>query len=180
MQIPIDMLYKYELKDNCSLVASLGAFLGVGIYGYTDFNDHYGENDSPRSYHQALQHPYINEGLGTSNLIGCDYSVHGANIYWRDNDDTFSSDGTYIIDAGLQLGLGIEFWRMQFMINYQYSLTYFYNYDYDFSARYNRRNQSYHNSFEYFGMSVPSSPRQNVFSFTLTYFFDNFHHGIRF
>lgn len=180
MQIPIDIMYKYPLKDNCSLVASLGAFLGVGVYGYTKFFDHYGENDKPRLFHEAIQEPYINEALGTSNLIGCDYSVHGENVYWSDKDDTFSSDGTWLIDGGLQVGLGIEFWRMQFMINYQYSLTPLYDYKYDFSGRYQERGENYHNSFEYFNIKAPSSPRQNVFSFTLTYFFDNWNHGIRF
>ena len=105
--------------------------------------------------------------------------MHGANVYWKDKDDTFNTEGNYRIDGGVQLGLGFEFWRFQFMFSYQFSLTYFYNYNYDFSKRYEEIGQSYHNSFEYFNMDVMTSPRQHVLSFTLTYFFDNWKHGLK-
>lgn len=178
IQLPIDVVYKYELNDRWRLLGSAGLFAGVGICGFTTFYDHYGEDHTPRLYHQNIQKPVINEELGTSNLIGCDYTVHKENVYWKDKDDTFSSDGTYRIDAGAQIGIGLEFWRMQFMINYQYSLTPFYDYNYDYSSRYVGKG-NYKNSFDYFDIKTPSSPRQHVISFTLTYFFDNMNNGIR-
>lgn len=178
MQIPIELVYKYPV-GSVDLIGSIGAFLGVGVYGFTDFEDHYGEEDEPRQFHQGIREPYINEEIGDINLVGCDYTVHGANVYWKDKDDTFNTEGNYRIDGGVQLGLGFEFWRFQFMFSYQFSLTYFYNYNYDFSKRYEEIGQSYHNSFEYFNMDVMTSPRQHVLSFTLTYFFDNWKHGLK-
>ncbi|MCF0210490.1 MAG: outer membrane beta-barrel protein [Bacteroidales bacterium] len=178
MQIPLELIYKFPAK-NASFLVSAGAFLGAGVYGFTDFEDHYGENDDPRSSHAALHEPYINEALGTTNLIGCDYSVHGANVYWKDKDDTFESEGTWRWDAGLQVGVGVEYWRLQFMITYQYSLTPFYDYGHDFSYRYQQRGEDYHTSFEYFNLKDIKSPRQQMVSFTISYFFDNFQHGIR-
>lgn len=177
MQLPLEIMYKFPAK-NANFLVSAGAFLGVGVYGFTDFEDHYGEDESPRDQHQALQAPYINEALGTTNLIGCDYSVHGANVYWKDRDDTFESEGTWRLDGGLQLGLGVEYWRFQFMLTYQYSFTPFYDYGYDFSYRYQERGQDYSTSFEYFNLTNIKSPRQQLISLTISYFFDNFKHGL--
>lgn len=177
MQIPLEVMYKFPAK-NTSFIVSAGAFLGVGVAGFTDFEDHYGEDYSPRQNHPALQSPYINEDLGTSVYIGCDYSVHGANVYWKDRDDTFASEGTWRFDGGFQLGVGVEYKSLQFMLRYQYSLTPFYDYGYDFSYRYKQRGQSYHTSFEYFNIDI-DSPRQQLITFSISYFFDNFNHGIR-
>ena len=185
LQLPVDLMYKFPAQD-LDLIFSIGAFLGYGMYGYTDFNDHYGEDYVPRIFHQDIQKPIINEELGSTNLIGCDYTVHGAGVYWKDKDDTFLSDGTYKIDAGLQFGLGFEYWRLQFMFNYQFSLTYLYDYSKDFSKRYNFKASQgndhyagYTNSFDYFGIDKPTSPHQHLLSFTITYFFDNWKHGFK-
>lgn len=185
VQLPVDILYKFPAKE-LDLIASIGAFLGVGMYGYTDFEDHYGENSTPREFHQDNRGPYINEELGTTNLIGCDYTVHGANVFWKDRDDTFLSDGTYRIDGGIELGLGMEYKHFQFMFNYQFSLTYLYNYAHSFKDRYdfkaqqgNDNYQGFENSFEYFNLDIPTCPRQHVLSFTITYFFDNWKHGLK-
>ncbi|MBQ7984151.1 MAG: outer membrane beta-barrel protein [Bacteroidales bacterium] len=181
MQLPVELLYKYPAGD-IELVGSLGLFLGVGVNGFTEFIDHYGETDEPRLFHQDLQQPYVNEELGSTNLVGCDYTVHGAKNYWYDKDDSFNTEGNYRIDAGLQIGLGVEWWRFQLMFTYQYSLTYLYNYGYDFSYRYNEaggKYAGYHNSFEFFNMDKLTSPRQHVLMFTLSYFFDNWNHGLK-
>lgn len=187
IQLPVSVMYKFPAGD-LDLIASIGGFLGVGVYGYTDFEDHYGQEEKPRTAHQDIQEPYINEDLGTTNLIGCDYTVHGAGVYWADRDDTFLSDGTYRVDGGLLLGLGLEYRRFQFMFNYQFSLTFLYDYGRDFSSRYDYRATQgglgdryagYHNSFEYFNIDIPTAPRQHVLSFSITYFFDSWKHGLK-
>ena len=199
VQLPIEMIYKYPIKD-VDLLVSGGLFLGVGVYGMTNFHDHYGEGGLPRKFHDPLQKPYINEELGVYNLIGCDHTVHGAGVYWADEDDTFLSDGTYRIDGGIQVGLGFEYKSFQFMFNYQYSLTYLYNYDYDFSNRYvervhgdnpisptdpkynlyyNDKGEPYRTSWEYFGMDKMTSPRHHTLMFTVSFFFDKFKHGMK-
>jgi len=199
MQLPLEMIYKYPV-GNCDLLVSGGLFLGVGVNGTTHFYDHYGEGADPRQFHDAKQKPYINEELGVYDLIGCDPTVHGANVYWSDDDDTFLSEGTYRIDGGVQLGLGFEYKCFQFMINYQFSLTYLYDYNYDFSNRYitkanfenvvdptdpayskyyNSNGEFYHNSFEYFSKDVMTSPRHHALMFTVTFFFDKFKHGLK-
>ena len=178
IQLPVEMIYKYPVKD-VDLLVSAGLFLGVGVFGQTSFFDHYGQYDEPRLFHTAVQEPFIDEEHGTYNLIGCDFTVHGANDYWADDDDTFLSSGTYKIDGGVQVGLGLEWKQFQFMLSYQFSLTYLYNYNYDFSGRYTEKGQPYHNSWEYFNMDVPTCPRQHVLSFTVSYFFDKWKHGLK-
>ena len=199
IQLPIELMYKYPVQS-FDLIVSGGLFLGVGVNGMTTFFDHYGEGADPRQFHDALQKPYIDEELGVYNLIGCDHTVHGANVYWADDDDTFFSDGTYKIDGGIQLGLGFEYKWFQFMINYQYSLTYLYNYDYDFSNRYvakaerenvttadnskyglyyNEDGIPYRTSFDYFSMEKMTSPRHHVLMFSVSFFFDKFKHGLK-
>ncbi|MGP1514900.1 MAG: outer membrane beta-barrel protein [Bacteroidales bacterium] len=199
IQLPLEMIYKYPIA-NVDLLVSGGLFLGVGVNGMTHFYDHYGEGADPRKFHDALQKPYINEKLGIYNLIGCDHTVHGANVFWSDDDDTFLSEGTYRIDGGVQVGLGFEYKSFQFMFNYQYSLTPLYDYDHDFSYRYttkaknenvvnptdpaysryyNANGKPYNNSFEYFSKDVITSPHHHVISFTISFFFDKFKHGLK-
>lgn len=179
IQLPIDLMYKYEVNDDWRLVASLGAFFGVGIYGFTDFEDHYGENDTPRLQHQTIRDPFRNEETGIHTLICFDPTVHGA-TYWKDRNDTFATDGTWQIDGGLQVGLGFEWKSLQFLVQYQYSFTPLYNYEKEFRARYEAKGyDDIATSFEFLKQPVPSSPRQQVITFSLTYFFDNWNHGIR-
>ncbi len=199
VQLPIELIYKYPVKD-FDLLFSAGAFLGVGVTGMTHFTDHYGEGANPRKFHEGLQQPFIDEEAGIYNLIGCDFTVHGANVYWADDDDTFLSDGTYRIDGGLQLGLGFEYKALQFMVNYQFSLTPLYNYDYDFSNRYiakaerehannpnhpnyglyyKENGEPYRSSFEYFSHETMTSPRHHVLMFTVSFFFDKFKHNLK-
>ncbi|MBR1769635.1 MAG: PorT family protein [Bacteroidales bacterium] len=178
VQVPIEIMYKFPVKKT-NFIVSAGLFAGIGVYGFTDYEDHYGENASPRLNHPFSPDPLITGIEESTNLIGCDITVHGANDYWKDKDDTFASDGTWIFDGGVKVGVGVEWWRLQFMINYQYSLTPLYDYGYDYTSRYEVRDLNYKNSFDYFGLGTMSSPRQHVFSFTLTYFFDNWNHGIR-
>lgn len=178
MQIPLEIMYKFPIKKT-NLLVSAGVFAGIGVYGFTYFEDHYGEEQSPRIHHTFKPTPTIT-GIEESNeLIACDITVHGANDYWKDEDDTFASDGTWIFDGGFQLGLGFEWWRFQFMLTYQYSLTPFYDYDYDYSYRYRPKGMNTKNSFDYFGIKDISSPRQHVISFNIFYFFDNLKHNIR-
>jgi hypothetical protein len=179
LQIPIDLMYKYELNDDWRLVASLGAFFGVGIYGFTDFEDHYGEKDNPRLQHQTLREPFRNEETGIHSLICFDPTVHGA-TYWKDRNDTFATDGTWQIDGGFQIGLGFEWKSFQFLAQYQYSFTPLYDYEKKFNGRYEAKGyDDIATSFEFLNQPVPSSPRQQLITFTISYFFDNWNHGIR-
>ena len=199
VQLPVEMIYKYPI-GGFDLLVSGGLFLGVGVNGMTHFFDHYGEGADPRKFHEAITEPYIDEENGVYNLIGCEHTVHGANVYWSDDDDTFLSEGTYKIDGGLQVGLGFEYKSFQFLINYQYSLTYLYDYNHNFSQRYSTRakyegvtetsdpayskyfnsnGEPYNNSFVYFSHEVMSSPKHHVLSFTVTFFFDKFKHGLK-
>ena len=181
IQLPLEIMYKFPV-GRADLLASVGCFLGVGIHGFTDYNDNFNQDPRSRTFRQDLQRPYVNEEYGKTNLVGCDYTVHGANVFWYDEDDTFKTPGTYKIDGGVQLGLGWEIKRFQLMLTYQFSLTYLYNYNYDYSARYTEfggKYADYHNSFEYFGMDVMTSPRQHVLGVSVSYFFDNFKHNLR-
>lgn len=179
LQIPIDFMYKYELNDDWRLVGSAGLFFGVGLYGFTDFEDHYGEKDTPRLQHQSLRQPFRNEETGVHSLICFDPTVHGA-TYWKDRNDTFATEGTWQVDGGFQIGLGFEWKSVQFLVQYQYSLTPFYDYEKEFRGRYEAKNiEDVSTSFEYFDLEVPSSPRQQLITFSVSYFFDNWNHGIR-
>ena len=179
LQIPIDFMYKYELNDDWRLVGSAGLFFGFGLYGFTDFEDHYGEKDTPRLQHQSLRQPFRNEETGVHNLICFDPTVHGA-TYWKDRNDTFATEGTWQVDGGFQIGLGFEWKSVQFLVQYQYSLTPFYDYEKEFRGRYEAKNiEDASTSFEYFDLEVPSSPRQQLITFSVSYFFDNWNHGIR-
>lgn len=179
LQIPIDFMYKYELNDDWRLVGSAGLFFGVGLYGFTDFEDHYGEKDTPRLQHQSLRQPFRNEETGVHSLICFDPTVHGA-TYWKDRNDTFATEGTWQVDGGFQIGLGFEWKSVQFLVQYQYSLTPFYDYEKEFRGRYEAKNiEDASTSFEYFDLEVPSSPRQQLITFSVSYFFDNWNHGIR-
>lgn len=178
MQIPFEIMYKFPVK-NANFLVSAGVFAGIGVAGFTNFEDHYGEERSPRLNHEFRPDPVITGVEESTILIGCDITVHGANDYWKDKDDTFASDGTWIFDGGFQLGVGIEWWRLQLMLTYQYSLTPLYDYDYDYSYRYKPRNLDYKTSFEFFNIKDITSPRQQMISITLSYFFDNWNHGIK-
>lgn len=178
LQIPVSMVYKYELSDDWRILASAGAFVGVGLHGFTDFEDHYGEEKSPRPQHITTNTPTINPETGQSNLICFEPTVHGA-TYWKDRNDTFATTGTWSVDAGFEVGLGVEYKSFQFMINYQISALPLYDYNKEFKSRYETKNIDAVNSFDYFGIEAPMSPRQHVISFNITYFFDNWDHGIR-
>lgn len=178
MQIPVEIMYKFPAKK-ANLIVSAGLFAGVGVCGFTQFEDHYGEESSPRLNHPGRPDPIITDVEENTNLIGCDITVHGANDYWADKDDTFASDGTWVFDGGFLLGVGVEWWRFQFMLRYQYSLTPFYDYGHDFSKQYQRIGQDYKNSFDYFGIDGLKSPHNQSISFSISYFFDNVQHGIR-
>jgi len=178
MQIPFEILYKFPIKKT-NFIVSAGVFSGIGVAGFTNFEDHYGEERSPRFNHEFRPGPKITDNEESTDLIGCDITVHGANDYWKDKDDTFASDGTWIFDGGFQLGVGIEWWRLQLMLNYQYSLTPLYDYNYDYSYRYRVRNMDNKNAFDYFGIKNMSSPNQQMISISISYFFDNWQHGIK-
>lgn len=179
LQIPVDFMYKYELNDDWRLIASLGAFFGVGIYGTTFFEDHYGEKDTPRLQHQTLREPFRNEETGVHALICFDPTVHGA-TFWKDYQSTFLSEGTWQIDGGFQIGLGFEWKSLQFLAQYQYSLTPLYDYEKNFRGRYEAKGyEGINNSFEFLNQEIPSSPRQQLITFSVSYFFDNWNHGIR-
>ena len=179
LQIPIDFMYKYELNDDWRLVGSAGLFFGVGLYGFTDFEDHYGEKDTPRLQHQSLRQPFRNEETGVHSLICFDPTVHGA-TYWKDRNDTFATEGTWQVDGGFQIGLGFEWKSFQFLAQYQYSFTPLYDYEKKFNGRYEAKGyDDIATSFEFLNQPVPSSPRQQLITFTISYFFDNWNHGIR-
>lgn len=178
LQIPVELMYKYGLSDDWRLIGSIGAFFGVGIYGFTYFEDHYGEDEHPRGQHLNANKPTLNHETGEHNLICFDPTVHGQ-VFWKDKDDTFASDGTWAIDAGLQIALGCEYKSFQLSVSYQYSLTPLYNYGKEFKNRYTSKNMDHTNSFDYFGIDAPTSPRQHLISVSLSYFLDNWQHGIR-
>ncbi len=178
IQLPVELMYKYELNNDWRLVGSIGAFFGVGIYGFTDFEDHYGENERPRGQHQNINKPTMNPETGASNLICFDPTVHGQ-VFWKDRDDTFGSVGTWAVDAGLQIALGCEYKSFQLTLSYQYSLTPLYNYKRNEAARYEAKGMNYTNAFDYFGIAAPACPRQHLISLNLSFFLDNWNHGIR-
>lgn len=178
IQIPIDIMYKYELSDDWRIFASAGAYFGVGLFGFTEFEDHYGEEETPRGQHLNANKPSLDPEMGAHNLICFDPTVHGQ-VYWKDKDDTFATDGTWGVDAGLQFSLGCEYKSFQLMLTYQYALTPFYDYSKDFSKRYEQKGMDYSTSFEYFEITAPSSPHQHLISISLSYFLDNWNHGIR-
>lgn len=179
LQIPIDLMYKYELNDDWRLIGSLGAFFGVGIYGTTFFEDHYGEKEVPRPQHQTVREPFRNDETGVHTLICFDPTVHGS-TFWKDQQSTFLTDGTWQIDGGLQIGLGCEWKSFQFLVQYQYSFTPLYDYEKNFKGRYEAKGYNdVNNSFEFLNQEIPSSPRQQLITFSISYFFDNWNHGIR-
>jgi hypothetical protein len=179
LQIPIDLMYKYELNDDWRLIGSLGAFFGVGIYGTTFFEDHYGEKEVPRPQHQTVREPFRNDETGVHTLICFDPTVHGS-TFWKDYQSTFLTDGTWQIDGGLQIGLGCEWKSFQFLVQYQYSFTPLYDYEKNFKGRYEAKGYNdVNNSFEFLNQEIPSSPRQQLITFSISYFFDNWNHGIR-
>jgi hypothetical protein len=116
--------------------------------------------------------------MGAHNLICFDPTVHGQ-VYWKDKDDTFASKGTLGVDAGLQFSLGAEYKSFQLMLTYQYSLTPLYDYNKNFKERYEAKGMEHSTAFEYFDIAVPSSPHQHLISISLSYFLDNWQHGIR-
>ncbi len=178
LQIPVEVMYKYELSDDWRLTGSLGAFFGVGICGFTSFEDHYGEDKHPRGQHLNANKPTLNPETGEHNLICFDPTVHGQ-VFWKDKDDTFASDGTWAVDAGLQVALGCEYKSFQLSVAYQYSITPLYNYGKAFKNRYATKGMDYNNSFEYFDIAAPACPRQHLISISISYFLDNWQHGIR-
>ncbi|MDR1847459.1 MAG: PorT family protein [Bacteroidales bacterium] len=172
-QIPIDVVYKYELTDNFRFIAQAGVFVGYGSFGYTDFEDHFGEDTVPRQFHLQVNRPDYDQLTGEPIMVTTDPTVHGSHLYWKDRDDTFIPEGTYRWDAGLQIGLGFEFKSFAVTLQYQYSLTPLYNYDADFSSRYREVGiKDVHNSFEYLGETNPGSPHQHVISLSLSYYLD--------
>jgi hypothetical protein len=174
VQLPIDVVWKYEITDDFRFLAALGGFLGYGIAGNTYFEDHYGEKNQPRTDHEQTWKPSKANGY-----IGYDRTVHG--LYYKDIDETFESEGTNRFDAGLEIGIGFELKSFQLMLTYQYSLTPFYDYDYDFSQRYKTANiPNTTNSFEYLRIETPKSPSYQVFSLTLSYYLDFFSNKIKY
>ncbi|MDR1006231.1 MAG: PorT family protein [Bacteroidales bacterium] len=173
-QLPIDFLYKYELSDNFRLIAQAGAFVGVGAFGYTDFEDHYGEDTVPRQNHYQVNRPGYNSIIDDIVMVAVDPTVHGSHLYWKDKDDTFIPEGTWRFDAGLQFGLGFEWRSFQFMIQYQLSLTPLYNYNTDYTYRYEEKGiNGIRDAFQYLDVKKPSSPHHQVISINISYYFDN-------
>ena len=161
--LPLSAVYKYELSDNLKLFAEGGGFLGVGVGGYTIFEDNYGSDSSPRIYRQETENPRT-----------YDATVHGKTFFWYDKDRTFEAKGTYRFDTGLQIGLGVEFWRFKIGLTYQLSVTPIYNYGADFSERYLAENDTVNtNSFNYFQVDYPTCPKHQVLSLSVTYYLDN-------
>ncbi len=165
LQIPVDILFKYEIKDRFHFVLQGEVFLGVGVYGFTDFHDRYGENEIPRKPHQQTAIP-----SAMNDYIGFDQTVHG--IYWKDRNDTFETEGTYRFDTGIGAGFGFEFWNFQLMFNYQFSVIPLYNYGYDFSGRYEAKGMDHSSAFEYLGIDKMPSPHQHVINVSLSYYFN--------
>jgi hypothetical protein len=166
VQVPVDVVWKYELSDDWRFLTQAGAYIGFGVAGTTYFNDHYGEKTVPRPLHEQTPQPSV-----ANNYIGYDYSIHGLST--TDYDATFETDGTNVIDLGAELGIGFEYKSVQIMLNYQYSFTPLYDYNHDFSARYLQKGiKGVNTSFDYLKQSVPSSPTQYVISLTFSYYFD--------
>jgi hypothetical protein len=173
VQLPIDVVWKYELSDDWRFLTQIGGYIGVGVSGTTYFNDHYGEKSLPRTQHEQTSSPSSVNGY-----IGYDYSIHGLST--TDYDATFETDGTNLIDAGAEIGIGFEYKSFQFMLNYQYSLTPLYDYNHDFSARYLEAGiNNTNSSFDYLKQKVPSSPTQYVISLTVSYYFDFFSNKLK-
>lgn len=172
VQLPFDIIYKYEINDGFHFVLQGGVFLGVGVYGFTDFHDHYGENELPRKPHEQTPRPNI-----TNDYIGYDITAHG--IFWKDRNDTFETDGAYRFDTGIGAGFGFEIRNFQLMLSYQFSALPLYNYNYDHSLRYEAKGMDYKTPFEYFGLDVPNSPHQHTISLTLSYYFDMFNNKLK-
>lgn len=172
VQVPIDILFKYEINDGFNFVLQGGLFLGVGVYGFTDFIDHYGDKELPRKPHEQTSKPSVGNGY-----IGYDMSVHG--IYWEDTDDTFESEGTYRFDTGINFGFGFEVRNIQFMVAYQLSAIPLYNYNYDFSSRYKAKGMDYKTPFEYFGIDGYKSPHQQMISISISYYFNSLQNRLK-
>ena len=172
-QLPIDFVYKYEMSNDFRFTMQGGFFVGFGAFGYTDFEDHYGEDTIPRRFHANINRPDYDPITGDPMMVTSDPTVHGAHLYWKDRSDTFIPRGTWRFDAGLQIGLGFEMKKIQLALQYQYSLTPLFNYKTDFTERYVEKGiNDVHNAFEYLGEKIPSSPMQHVISVNLTYYFD--------
>ncbi|MDR1724947.1 MAG: PorT family protein [Bacteroidales bacterium] len=177
-QLPVDFVYKYNLSNSFSFVAQAGAFVGFGAFGTTYFEDNYGQDTLPKQFHIQTNRPYYNPVTGDPVMTTTDPTVHGSNLYWKDEDDTFIPAGTWRFDAGLQIGIGFELKSFALMFQYQYSFTPMYNYDADFTYRYEAIGVSgVKNPFEYLGIKNPGSPHQQVISVNLIYYFDNLKTG---
>lgn len=173
VQLPVDVVWKYELSDDWRFLTQIGGYIGVGVSGTTYFNDHYGEKELPRKQHEQTPDPSIYNGY-----IGYDFSVHGLSP--SDYDATFETDGTNKLDLGAELGIGFEYKNFQLMLNYQYSFTPLYDYSYDFAARYLERGiKNTNTSFDYLKQKTPSAPSQYVISLTLSYYFDFFSNKLK-
>ncbi|MDR0789876.1 MAG: PorT family protein [Bacteroidales bacterium] len=172
-QLPVDFVYKYDMSSSLRLVVQGGFFVGFGAFGYTDFEDHYGEDTVPRQFHTQVNRPGYNPTTGEPVMVTSDPTVHGAHLYWKDRSDTFIPKGTWRFDAGLQIGIGFEVKSFQLSLQYQYSLTPLFNYKTDFTERYVEKGiEGVHNAFEYLGEKSPGSPMQHVISISLTYYLD--------
>lgn len=176
-QLPLDVVWKYSVNDDWRFFVSGGGFVGIGVGGTTKFYDHYGEFSQTGQGHVPGPATGAEAPDAINGYIGYDCTVHGlGTAYNKDEDETFESDGTNKIDAGLELGLGFEWKNFQLTLGFQYSLTPLYNYDYDYTSRYV---QKYHttkfsNSFDYLGVQKPTSPCQYLLSVTLSYYLDIF------
>jgi|GEM_PF-1170142 hypothetical protein len=176
-QLPIDVVWKYSFNEDFRFVASAGGFFAIGVGGETKFHDHYGEFSQTGQGHVPTYAEGPDKPSATNGYIAYDQTVHGlGTAYNKDEDETFETDGTNKIDAGLQMGLGFEWRNFQLSIGFEYSLMPLYNYNYDYTERYLSKyhTSKYSNSFQYLGVEKPSSPCQYVVSLTLSYYIDLF------
>ena len=174
VQLPIDILWKYNFSTDFRFFAQGGAFLGYGVAGTSYFIDHFGEKFVPRVRHEQTAMPTAVNGY-----IGYDHTVHG--LMDEDYDEIFMTEGTNRFELGVELGLGFEYKAFQLTLSYQYGLTPLYDYDYDFSGRYEAKGiQNISNSFEYLKIPTPKSPVQHVISFTLAYYMNLFSNKVKY